>query len=78
MSGDGAPWSPDPDLNPVVGERRALNALEERNREIDDLKASVRTLKEALIAFGDHRASCAIMVQGGDNCTCGYFDALKG
>lgn len=67
MSGE--PWSPDPDLNPIMQERRALKRISELNQGISELRF-------ALEMYGVHELNCAHR-SNNRFCNCGLRDILK-
>lgn len=67
--GDGAPRGPDPDLDPVVGEREAL-------RRIDSLNKGIAELQTALVRYGKHEKDCAHHTDK-TLCTCQLHEFIK-
>ena len=65
---DGAPRGPDPDTDPVVGEREA-------HRRIEDLNKGIAELQTALVRYGKHEKDCAHQIDR-KLCTCCLIERI--
>ena len=62
---DGAPWSRDPDLNPVVQNREAHEALRMVNKENELLKRKLQMLTKLNEVIVDSRLATSKILQFG-------------